>query len=99
MLGARLMTDCEKYRGLPMAMGKSKANTFMDLQEKISKRVMRWKEKFISKAGRNFLKKTLAQAIPTYSMSLFKLPKTLCDTINSSLTKYWWGQTKQAGKF
>ena len=35
---------------LAMVGGKSKVNTFRELQEKISKRVMRWKEKYISKA-------------------------------------------------
>ena len=40
----------------------------------------------------------MAQAIPTYSMSLFKLPKNLCNNINSSLTKYWWGQNKDERK-
>ena len=27
------MSDCEKYLGLPMAGGKSKVNTFKELQE------------------------------------------------------------------
>ena len=52
--------------------GRSKVNTFKDLQKKVSKRVMGWKEKNISKAGREVLIKTVAQAIPTYSMSIFK---------------------------
>ena len=50
LFGARIMTECERYLGLPMATGKSKVNTFKNLQEKITKRVMEWKEKFISKA-------------------------------------------------
>jgi len=45
------MTKCEKYLGLPMLSGKSKLGTFKELQEKITKRVMGWKEKFISKVG------------------------------------------------
>ena len=49
------MEDCEKYLGLPMVGGKSKVNTFRDLMEKISKRVIVWKEKFISQAGREIL--------------------------------------------
>ena len=49
------MNDCEKYLGLPMAHGKSKVNTFKELQEQITKRVMGWKEKFISKVGREIL--------------------------------------------
>ena len=50
---------------------------------------MSWKEKFISKAGREILIKIIAQAIPTYSMSLSKIPKVVGDSINSTLAKYW----------
>ena len=71
MMGARIMDDCEKYLGLPMASGKSKVNTFKDLQEKITRRVMGWEKKIISKARREILIKTIAQAIQTYSMSIF----------------------------
>ena len=41
---------------------------------------------------------TVAQAIPTYSMSVFKLPKSICDNINSLLAKYWWGQNHDERK-
>ena len=40
--------------------GRSKVSTFKDLQEKVSKRAMGWKEKNILKAGREFLIKTVA---------------------------------------
>ena len=36
-LGARIMSNCEKYLGLPMVRGKLKMNTFRDLQEMINK--------------------------------------------------------------
>lgn len=98
MLGARIMSNCEKYLGLPMVGGKLKMNTFRDLQERITKRMMRWKETYISKACREVLIKTVAQVIHTYSRSLFKLPMTLCNTINATLAKYWWGQTKDEKK-
>ena len=91
----RVMTECERYLGLSMATGKSKVNTFKDLQEKITKRVMGWKEKTISKVGREVLIKMVAQVIPTYSMSLFKLPNSICDNINSMMAKYWWGQNQE----
>ena len=60
LFGARVMEDCEAYLSLPMVGGKSKVNTFKGLQERITKRVMGWKEKFISKAGREILIKTMA---------------------------------------
>ena len=68
----------------------AKVNTFKDLGEKITKRVLGWNEKYISKADREILIKTVAQAILTYTMGMFKIPKALCDTINSTLAKYWW---------
>ena len=97
-MGPRAMADCEKYLGLPMVSGKSKVNTFKEIQEKITKRVMGWKEKLISKVGREILIKTIAQAIPIYSICLFKLPNAICDKINSLLSNYWWGQTKDEKK-
>ena len=85
MLGARIMEGCKRYLGLPMAGGKSKVKTFKDLREKITNRFLGWKEKYVSKVGREVLIKTVAQAIPTYSIS-----------INSA--KYWCGQSKDEKK-
>ena len=98
LMGAQVMTNCEKYLGLPMVGVKPKVSTFKGLQERITKKVMGWKEKTISKAGRETLIKSVAQAIPTYSMSIFKIPKSVCEDINSVLAKYWWGQTKSEKK-
>ena len=60
LLGDRILEDYEPYLGLPMTRGRSKVNTFKGLHEKITKKVMEWKEKFISKAGREILIKTVA---------------------------------------
>ena len=98
MLRAQVMEVYEKYLGLPMVGGKSKVSTFKELQERVTKRVMGWKEKHSSKAGKEVIIKTVAQAIPIYSKSLFKIPKTICDGINSALSKYWWGQTRNEKK-
>ena len=88
MFNAQVVSNFEKYLGLPMVGGGDKVNTFKELRERIAKRVIGWKEKHISKVSREILIKTVAQAIAIYSMSLFKLPKVLCDDINSILAKY-----------
>ena len=59
---------------------------------------MGWKEKNISKAVREVLIKTVAWVIPMYSMSIFKIPRAVCDGMNSVLAKYWWGQTQNEQK-
>ena len=98
LMGAQVMNNYEKYLGLPMVGGKSKVGTFKEIQERITKKVMVWKEKTISKAGRETLIKSVAQAIPTYSMSIFQFLRRVCDGINSILAKYWWGQTSNEKK-
>lgn len=40
MFNAQIMTDLEKYLGLPMVGGKNKMNTFKDLREQIAKRII-----------------------------------------------------------
>ena len=35
--------------------------------------------------------KAVLQAIPTYSMSIFLLPKDLCRDLNSLIQNFWWG--------
>ena len=40
----------------------------------------------------------MAQAIPTYTMSVFKLLDSLCDKMTSMVRKFWWGQKEGRNK-
>ena len=46
----------------------------------------------MSQAGREILIKAVAQALPTFTMSCFKLPITLCNKIEALIQKFFWGQ-------
>ena len=39
--------------------------------------------------------KAVAQALPAYAMSVFKLPKQVCKGIISAMSQYWWGYDDQ----
>lgn len=34
----------------------------------------------------------IAQAIPSYTMSVFRLPETLCEAFQPQFNAFWWGQ-------
>ena len=73
----------DKYLGLPALVGKSQVSAFRGIIERVRKKLMDWKFKFLSQARNKILLKAVVQAIPTYCMSLFLLPKALCTEINS----------------
>lgn len=41
--------------------------------------------------GKEVLIKSVAQAIPVYSMACFRLPRGLCENITSIIRQFWWG--------
>ena len=59
---------------------------------------MGWKEKLLSKASMEILIKVVAQAIPTYFMSCFRLLDSLCDELTSMIRNFWWGQKQDEKK-
>lgn len=52
----------------------------------------------MSKAGKEILIKAVAQATPTYSISCFKLPDSLCEDLTSLIRNFWWGQRQEEKK-
>ena len=45
----------------------------------------------MSIAAKEVLIKVVTQALPTYVMSIFKLPLGLCDDLTSIIREFWWG--------
>ena len=88
----------ETYLGLPSLVGKSKKHTFRALKEKLDNKLSGWKEKLLSQVGKEVLIKAVAQAILTYTMSVLKLPDSLCDELAGMIRRFWWGQKEGKNK-
>ena len=89
MLGPMQDTRHKKYLGLPSIIGKSKVEIFAEIKERVERKLSRQKEKMLSMGGQEILIKAIAQAIPTYTMSCFQIPKSLCDEIEVMMRKFW----------
>ncbi|KAL8162414.1 hypothetical protein V2J09_013903 [Rumex salicifolius] len=98
ILGVSEVDKHEKYLGLPTMVGRSKKFIFAQLKERIMDRLSGWKEKCLSRAGKEILIKSIVQAIPTYIMSCFKLPEDLCSELEQLFCNFWWGDTENSKK-
>ena len=65
---------------------------------KIASKIQFLRQQLLSHAGREILIKAVAQATPTYTMSCFKIPDSLCLDLNSMMSKFWWGQKDREKK-
>ena len=80
-------------------MGKVKKQHFCPSQiERVANKVSGWKEKLLKHAGKEVLIKSVAQVVPSYTMSCFLLPKKLCEELTRMIRQFWWGQVKNEKK-
>ena len=97
-LGVSDAHHIEKYLGLPSFVGRGKKHSFSYIRERVWNKIQGWKEKLLSQAGREVLIKSILQAMPTFTMNCFKLPKSLCKDIESLIRKFWWGYSGEQRK-
>ncbi|XP_062021341.1 uncharacterized protein LOC133737882 [Rosa rugosa] len=86
------------YLGLPTIWGRSKKAALSYIKERLLKKIEGWKQCNLSMAGRETLIKSVALAVPAYSMACFKLPKGLCNELNAALGNFWWGSNEGRNK-
>lgn len=87
-----------KYLGLPEHFGRKKRDIFASLLDRIRQRAISWTSRFLSGAGKLIMLKSVLTALPTYTMSCFKLPLSLCKQIQSLLTRFWWDLSPEIRK-
>lgn len=87
-----------KYLGFPSSMTKNRKDIFSQICVKVSGVVARWKDQLISAAGKEILIKSIAQAIPNYIMSLFRLPKGTVEDIHRLYRYFWCGFNKSKNR-
>lgn len=85
----------EKYLGLPSMIGRKAKSFFTDVKHRVLNKIQSWQHKFFSSGGKEVLIKAVAQAIPAYAMSVFKIPLGLCEDIQRTVARFWWGTSRE----
>ncbi|CAN1227539.1 Putative ribonuclease H protein At1g65750 [Linum grandiflorum] len=79
------------YLGVPTEWGRSKKETFGFLLDRLAAKASCWKCRLLSHAGKMTLIKGVLQAVPSYIMSLFLLPKYITKRMTSMIHNFFWG--------
>ncbi|RLM84648.1 hypothetical protein C2845_PM04G10450 [Panicum miliaceum] len=81
-----------KYLGVPVSVSRLHVLDWLKLDEKILKRLDGWQGSSLSVGGRLTLINSRLSSIPTYSMSMYLLPETICKRINKTRKFFWRGE-------
>ena len=91
MLGVEVTAGNSYYLGLPSVLGHYKRVIFGFLKDRLRKQLSSWQSKLLSRVGKSILVKTVAQALPTYSMGVFLIPPSVLEELQKMLNSFWWG--------
>ncbi|KAH9759452.1 putative reverse transcriptase/RNA-dependent DNA polymerase [Citrus sinensis] len=83
-----------KYLGLPSMVGRNRTSFFKDIKLRVLGKISSWQAKLFSCGGKEGLIKAVAQAVPVYAMSVFKLPIGLCEDMQKAIAGFWWGSSQ-----
>jgi len=78
------------YLGIPSDWGRSKWDMFAWILGRVNAKLEVWKESLLSKGGNEILLKIVIQAIPQYAMSIFRIPTSICKSIEQKVARFWW---------
>jgi hypothetical protein len=84
------LDDGLKYLGFHLKPNDYRKTDWMWLLEKLEKRLKVWSNKWLSRAGRLVLIKSVLEAIPVYWMSLSWIPKGILEKARKLSFSYLW---------
>ena len=78
------------YLGMPLGGNPCRRTFWEPVINKVSKRLDGWKRAFLSKGGRLTLIESVLSAIPTYFLSLFRVPSGVTKELEKIMRNFFW---------
>ncbi|WMV59774.1 hypothetical protein MTR67_053159 [Solanum verrucosum] len=94
-LGCQVASLPTKYLGMPLGAKNKKLEVWSEVLERSERKLTRWKSQYISLGGRLTLIKSVLDALPTYMLSLFPLPKSIGKKLNKLRRVFLWQGNKE----
>jgi hypothetical protein len=87
------------YLGIPLSDTKFGMGAFVNLSEKISKRILPWQGKHMSSGGRLILSNSCLATLPTYVIGFYLLPQGNHRKMDSIRSRFFWRGAGDAFKY
>lgn len=97
--GLNILSNNTTYLGVPLFLSRSRNQDFRYIKERLDSKLSGWKSKNLSWSRRARLIKSVAQAIPAFTMSAIQLPKGLCEQLDASTRRFWWNPKSKSGSY
>jgi hypothetical protein len=99
LLDMKMVQSNVNYLGSPLFHSSSRIKDFKFLQDKLEARLLGWRSKTLSWAGRATLIKSVAMALPMYTFSSSDVPVSVCVKMDASIRRFWWNPESESGRF
>ncbi|CAK8537008.1 unnamed protein product [Lathyrus sativus] len=98
VLSCRKEDSSVNFLGIPIGSNPRKASTWNPLLLKIKKRLLGWKNRFLSLGGRITLLKSVLCSLYIFTLSFFKMPSAVSKEVNKILSDFLWGSVEERRK-
>jgi len=88
-----------KYLGVPLHFTKLKREDIQPVVDKMMNRIVSWKGRLLSSAGKLTLLKSCLASIPIYLLSVIKFPKWAIENISSHMANFLWNDQEGNHKY
>ena len=97
-LACRVGTLPSTYLGLPLSLRQNSSRAWEGIEDKFKRRLSAWKRQYISKGRRLTLINSTLSNLPTYLLSLFRMPKSVKGKLEKIQRDFLWGGGYNARK-
>jgi hypothetical protein len=92
IMGIRHVLGTGNYLiGLPSMIGRNKTDVFAYIKDRIWKQINSWKNRALSRAGKEVMIKSVLHAISSYVMSVYLLLASTIEDIERMMNSFGWG--------
>ncbi|KAK3199000.1 hypothetical protein Dsin_022415 [Dipteronia sinensis] len=96
IIGVWLVRCHKRYLGLPSLNCRNKRQLFNVIKDRVLAKIKGWRSKILSIGGKEIFLKAVVQAIPTYTIGLFRLPEGLLGELHKHCNRFWWELQRRA---